>query len=91
MPPALSGRARKADSEPPYELRPGTGRRGPQDLWHRFDQALTRLSTVAAGTDMLEVACAYEELAAIAEEIAQAVQAEDRSERRPRARVGRSA
>ena len=29
--------ARKADSEPPYELRPGTGRRGPEDLWRRFD------------------------------------------------------
>ena len=62
--------ARKADSEPPYELRPGTGRRGPQELWQRFDQATTRLSTVAALTDMLEVARAYEELAAIAGELA---------------------
>ena len=32
--------ARKADSEPPYELRPGTGRRGPEHLWRRFDQAI---------------------------------------------------
>ena len=47
--------ARKADSEPPYELRPGTGRRGPEELWHRFDQSITRLSTIAAGTDMLGV------------------------------------
>ena len=52
--------ARKADSEPPYELRAGTGRRGPEELWQRFDQAITRLSTMAAGTDMLEVARAYE-------------------------------
>ena len=65
--------ARKADSEPPYELRPGTGRRGPEELWQRFDQATTRLGTMAAGTNMLEVARAYEELAAIAEELAQAV------------------
>jgi hypothetical protein len=65
--------ARKADSEPPYELRPGTGRRGPEKLWQRFDEATTRLSTMAAGTNMLEVARAYEELAAIAEELAQAV------------------
>ena len=84
--------ARKADSEPPYELRPGTGRRGPEHLWRRFDQAITRLGTMAAGTDMLEVARAYEELAAIASELAKAVKAEDRSGRpRPRARARRSA
>jgi hypothetical protein len=42
---------------------------------------------MAAGEDMLEVAGAYEELAAIAGELAQAVAAEDRaSARRPRAR-----
>lgn len=83
--------ARKADSEPPYELRSGTGRRGPEDVWQRFDQASTRLGTVAAGMDMLEVARAYEELAAIAEQLAQAVQAEDRSTLRPKARAHRSA
>ena len=79
--------ARKADSEPPYELRPGTGRRGPRELWHRFDQATTRLGTMAAGEDMLEVASTYEELAAIAGELAQAVAMEDRpSTRQSRAR-----
>ncbi len=79
--------ARKADSEPPYELRAGTSRRGPGELWQRFDHATTRLSTVAAGTDMLEVARAYEELAAIAEELAKAVL---RADRGPRARARRS-
>ena len=84
--------ARKADSEPPYELRPGTGRRGPEHLWRRFDQAITRLGTMAAGQDMLEVARAYEELAEVAGELAQAVEAEDRaSGPRPRARARRSA
>jgi hypothetical protein len=84
--------ARKADSEPPYELRTGTGRRGPGEVWQRFDQAITRLSTMAAGTDMLEVAGAYEELAGIAGELAQAVEVEDRPSRpRPRARGRRSA
>lgn len=78
--------ARKADSEPPYELRAGTGRRGPEELWQRFDQTITRLSTVASGTNMLEVARAYEELAAIAAELSDAVQAEDRASVRPRAR-----
>jgi hypothetical protein len=69
--------ARKADSEPPYELRAGTGRRGPADLWQQFDQTITRLGTVAAGTDMVEVARAYEELASIAATLAEAVAAED--------------
>src|SRR2546423_1014902 len=27
-------------SEPPYELRPGTGRRGPEELWERFDETV---------------------------------------------------
>src|SRR5271165_2592129 len=78
--------ARKADSEPPYELRAGTGRRGPDELWRHFDQAITRLGTMAAGEDMLEVARAYEELAEVAGELAEAVKAEDRASRqRPRA------
>ncbi|MGA2321926.1 MAG: hypothetical protein ABSG95_14525 [Solirubrobacteraceae bacterium] len=84
--------ARKADSEPPYELRPGTGRRGPQELWQRFDQAITRLGTVAAGADILEVARAYEGLAAIAAELAEAVETENGAGgARPRARARRSA
>ena len=82
--------ARKADSEPPYELRAGTGRRGPEELWRRFDEATTRLGTMAAGTNLLEVARAYEALAAIAEELAQAVVGADRASA-PRARARRSA
>jgi hypothetical protein len=83
---------RKADSAPPYELRPGTGRRGPEALWRRFDQAVTHLGVVAAGTDLLEVARGYEDLAAVAGELAEAVAAEDlASEARPRARARRSA
>jgi hypothetical protein len=84
--------ARRADSEPPYELRPGTGRRGPEELWQRFDQATTRLGTMAAGEDMLEIADAYEELAAIAGELAEAVAREDRPPgRRTRTRGRRAA
>ncbi len=84
--------ARKADSEPPYELRPDTGRRGPEHLWRRFDQAITRLGTMAAGEDMLEVARAYEELAEVAGQLAEAVKSEDRAgQPRPRGRARRSA
>ena len=84
--------ARKGDSEPPYELRPGTGRRGPEQLWRRFDQTITRLGTMAAGEDMLEVARACDELAEVAGEPAKAVKAEDdASGPRTRARSRRSA
>jgi hypothetical protein len=83
---------RKPDSQPPYELRPGTGRRGPEALWQRFDEAVTRLGVVVAGNDMREVARGYEAMAAIAKELAEAVAAEDRaSAARPRARARRSA
>lgn len=34
-------------ARPPYELRPGTGRRGPDELWARFDAAVERLNTAA--------------------------------------------
>jgi hypothetical protein len=84
--------ARKSDSEPPYELRPGTGRRGPDDLWLRFDEAVTRLGVLAAGRDILQVASGYEEMATVTAELAAAVAAEDRAnEARPRARARRSA
>ncbi len=83
--------ARKADSEPPYELRPGTGRRGPQALWRRFDQAVGRLRAMASDTDMLEVSGAFEEIAAAARELADAVATEDRGPTRRRARGRRSA
>jgi hypothetical protein len=70
--------ARKADSEPPYELRPGTGRRGPQNLWRNFDRAVEQLHSAAAGTDMLAVAQAYDGLAVAIGELAEAVGMEDR-------------
>src|SRR5271166_5109625 len=37
---------RAAESKPPYELQPGTGRRGPDELWRRFDGAVASLSAV---------------------------------------------
>jgi hypothetical protein len=79
---------RKANSEPPYELRPGTGRRGPAELWQQFDEAVTRLGVHVAGTDIIKVADAYEDLAAAAGQLADAVAAEDQAGARPRARAG---
>ena len=80
---------RAADSRPPYELQPGTGRRGPQELWRRFDAAVASLSAIATGRDILAVADAYEELASAAQELADAVGREGRS--RPRRTPARRA
>lgn len=69
---------RGANSEPPYELRPGSGRRGPQALWRRFDIAVGELNRAASGRDLQTVARAYQELGEVARELAEAVQAQDR-------------
>lgn len=83
---------RAAESKPPHELQPGTGRRGPEELWLRFDQAVSRLNVAATGRDMLQVASAYDDLAEVAARLALLIEAEDRasgllpSRARPRAR-----
>jgi hypothetical protein len=83
---------RASANKPPYELQPGTGRRGPEELWRVFDAAVAELNRAATGTDLIEVATAYGALAAAAGELASAVEAEDRaSGLLPRARARRSA
>ena len=70
---------RGANSEPPYELRPGSGRRGPDGLWRRFDVAVGELGRAATGRDLQAVARAYQELGEVTAELATAVEAEDRT------------
>ncbi len=70
---------RASSSAPPYELQPGSARRGPDDLWRRFDGAVSELNRAATGTDLLVVAAAYDELAEVAGELAVAVEREDRA------------
>ena len=70
---------RASSSAPPYELQPGSGRRGPEELWRRFDAAVSELNRAATGTDLLAVAVAYDELAEAAGELAVAVEREDRA------------
>ncbi len=83
--------------QPPYELQPETGRRGPQNLWRRFDEAVEQLGHATEGQDMLAVAVAYEELAKAATKLMQAIEREDRahastpSRPRTRARARRTA
>lgn len=39
----------------PYELQPGTGRRGPEELWKRFDEAVEELDQVSEGRSLRAV------------------------------------
>lgn len=64
-------------AEPPYELRPGTGRRGPAELWTRFDEGVAALNRAITGSDAAVVADAFGELSDAAAALAEAVTHED--------------
>lgn len=66
-------------AQPPYELRPGTGRRGPESLWDRFDQAVAILNKAITGSDSAAVADAFGELSEAATALADAVAKEDQA------------
>lgn len=76
-------------AQPPYELRAGTGRRGPPELWSRFDAAVGALNRAITGSDAATVADAFGELSEAAGALAEAVAREDaladESQRRARA------
>jgi hypothetical protein len=71
--------ATRGGAQPPYELQPGTGRRGPEDLWERFDEAVAELDRVSEGRSMRAVGRAYAEIGEIASQLAKAVEREDRA------------
>ena len=81
------------NAEPPYELRPGTGRRGPEDLWAQFDVAVARLNQAITGSDAAAVSDAFGGVAEAAAELADAVDREDQAAREAssRARAGGAA
>ena len=64
-------------AQPPYELRPGTGRRGPAALWERFDAAVQNLNHAITGTNARLVGRRFGELASTVAALADAVEAED--------------
>jgi hypothetical protein len=68
------------NAQPPYELRPGTGRRGPEALWSRFDAAVAELNRAITGSNAAAVADAFGEIAQAANALADAVAAEDSAE-----------
>lgn len=76
------------DAEPPYELRTGTGRRGPAELWTRFDTAVRALNRAITGSDSAAVADAFGEMAEAAGVLASAVEEEDRGNGRAPASSG---
>ena len=73
-------------ADPPYELRPGTGRRGPEGLWARFDASVAALNRAITGSDAATLADAFGELSEAASELAEAVQREDEAAAGARAR-----
>ncbi len=64
-------------AEPPYELRPGTGRRGPAELWARFDAGVVGLNRAITGSDAAQVADGFGELSEVATALAEAVARDD--------------
>jgi hypothetical protein len=62
-------------ARPPYELRPGTGRRGPEGLWARFDAAVERLNQAGAGDTLADLVAAYAAVAEAATALADALAA----------------
>jgi len=71
-------------AQPPYELQPGTGRRGPPDLWSRFDAAVAALNRAITGSSAADVADAFGEVSDVAEALADAVAREDEAAGRTR-------
>jgi hypothetical protein len=71
-PPARGG------AKPPYELQPGTARRGPKQIWQRFDEAVAELDRVSEGRSLRAVGRAYAELADAASQLANEIERADR-------------
>jgi hypothetical protein len=71
-------RHRPAGGEPPYELRPESGRRGPELAWERFDNAVDVLNSAACQTNLHRVGSAYEEMSVAAGLLAGDIEYEDR-------------
>jgi hypothetical protein len=75
------------NAEPPYELRPGTGRRGPAELWTRFDASVAGLNRAITGSDAAQVADGFGGLSEAAMALAEAVAREDEAAGRSASRT----
>ena len=54
---------------------PATGRRGPEELWARFDIAVERLNQAGAGESLADLVAAYAAVAEAAGALADALEA----------------
>jgi hypothetical protein len=63
---------------PPPELRPDSGRRGPGELWAKFDHAWEDLGRALEGISLPAVARAFGELATTVRELSETVAEADR-------------
>jgi hypothetical protein len=77
LPPASARR-------PPWELLPESGRRGPDELWARFDQAIAHLNRALEGVSLQAIAREFGELSEIARQLSAAVAEEDAGRNRAR-------
>jgi hypothetical protein len=66
----------------PPELRPDSGRRGPSELWAKFDADWEDLGKALEGVSLAAVARAFGELATISRQLATVVAEEDVQSRR---------
>jgi hypothetical protein len=73
-------------AQPPHELRPGTGRRGPEEMWERFDGAVSSLNNAITGSSAADVADAFGELSEAAAALADSVARDDADAAQPQAR-----
>jgi hypothetical protein len=62
-------------ARPPYELRPGTGRRGPGEVWTRLDEAVAELNAAGAGDNLADVVAGYAAVSEAARALADALEA----------------
>lgn len=61
----------------PYEVQPASGRPGPPATWSQFDDAVKELGLALEGDSMKALGEAFEHLAAIASELAEALENEE--------------
>ena len=72
---------------PPYELRAGTGRRGPDELWARFDEAVAALNLAITGSSAVAVSEAFGEMSDSAADLADAIERIDEVARAAQSRA----
>lgn len=66
----------------PWEVQSASGRPGPAKTWKQFDEAVAQLGLALEGDSMKRLAQAFEQIAAIAGELADALDADERAEGR---------